>query len=144
MISPVSPAFRGVVGYVCLVSPTVNPCAMIVLMCISCLPLLVQVCCLEIPLKYGSEYCLPPLSQRTSFFYLFTFPIIDSMSCPLVFPAFNFSPLISPFWNQFPLALKSYLRALYLFTCSDYRTTLIPVVSSPTLSSSAIHVFSHM
>ena len=38
---------------------------------------------------------------------------------------------LRPLWNQFTTELKNYLSILYLFTYSDHKTVLTPIVCAP-------------
>ena len=74
-------------------------------------------------------HCPPPRNTPLPLIY-------DSMSRPLVYSS---SSLRRP-WDQFTPALRDYLRALYIFTHSDHKTILIPVVlCGQCLSLSLIH-----
>ena len=64
------------------------------------------------------------------FFYLFALPFVNNTMTlhPITFPAFDFSLSSPPLWKQFTTTLGNYLSILYLFTYSDHKTVLIPVV----------------
>ena len=73
--------------------------------------------------------------RHTAFFHLGSLPLVNnSMSShptTLSFPVLDFSPSIRLPWNQVTTTLRNCLNILYLFTYSDYKTVLIPVVCPP-------------
>ena len=69
----------------------------------------------------------------------FPFPFLTHMSPALTLPAFGYLPSLRLLWSLGSRAswpLRNYPRILYLFTYSDLKTTLLPVVRLPYLFSS--------
>jgi hypothetical protein len=93
-------------------------------------------------LKYQSEWLVPvgahrPHRSNNIFLYL---PLMVNrytlnMTNPPTFPV-SYSPaFLRPLDSRFITVLRNYLKIVYLFTYSDFGTTLIPVVRASFLPS---------
>jgi len=64
------------------------------------------------------------------------------MTYPSIFPVFHSPPFLRRLRDRFIPVVKNYLKAVYLFTYFDLRTTVIPVVRASFLPSFVVHTIS--
>jgi hypothetical protein len=95
-------------------------------------------------LKYEAEL-VPTALTPAAFSFAFgqSEPLNLNMTNAPTFPVSHSPSFLHPLRNQFIPVLRNYLKIVYLFTYSDFRTTLIPVVRASFLPSFDAHVSSH-